>query len=314
MPQRRIILPALVMVAAVVCGSCTSSTGTDPQRGPEPDAEASSPMVVASFSFSESRVLAEIYALVLEAGGYPVTRRFNLGSREIVEPALFQDKVDLVPEYLGSALEFASLSAAEGTSDPRIMHRKLSRALSPKGVEVLAHAPAQDQNAVAVTASTAARYGLRKVSDLKGIAPELAFGGPPECPETPLCLRGLGEKYGLEFKSFVSLDAAGPVTVTALDNGEVDVAAMFTTSPSIPGQDFVLLEDDQGLQPAESVVPVIRREMMEVHGTRFVAILNRVTRRLSTQDLRLLNKKVELEGVSPASAARAWLRAEGLGS
>ena len=100
-------------------------------------------MVVGSFSFSESRVLAEIYALVLEAGGYPVTRRFNLGSREIVEPALFQDKIDLVPEYLGSALEFASLSAAEGTSDPRVMHRKLSHALSPKGVEVLAHAPAQ---------------------------------------------------------------------------------------------------------------------------------------------------------------------------
>lgn len=314
MPQRRIIFPALVMVAAIVCGSCTSSTRTDAPKGPGPDAEASSPMVVGSFSFSESRVLAEIYALALEAGGYPVTRRFNLGSREIVEPALFQDKIDLVPEYLGSALEFASLSAAEGTSDPRVMHRKLSRALSSKGVEVLAHAPAQDQNAVAVTATTAARYGLRKVSDLSTISSKLAFGGPPECPERPLCLKGLSEEYGLEFKSFVSLDAAGPVTVTALDNGEVDVAAMFTTSPSIPGQDFVLLEDDQGLQPAESIVPVIRREMMEVHGMRFVAILNRVTRRLSTQDLRLLNKKVELEGVSPASAARAWLRAEGLGS
>ena len=127
-------------------------------------------------------------------------------------------------------------------------------------------------------------------------------------------MRGLGEKYGLEFKSFVSLDAAGPVTVTALDNGEVDVAAMFTTSPSITAQDFVLLEDDQELQPAESVVPVVRSETVEAHGERFVGIVNRVTRLLSTQDLRELNQKVELEGVSPASAARAWLRAEGLGS
>lgn len=313
MSQRRIILPALVMVAAVVCGSCTSSTGTDAQRGPGPDADASSPMVVGSFSFTESRVLAEIYALALEAGDYPVTRRFNLGSREIVEPALFQGKIDLVPEYLGSALEFASLSAAESTSDPRIMHRKLLRALSPKGVEILAHAPAQDQNAVAVTASTAAQYELRKVSDLKSVAPKLAFGGPPECPERPLCLKGLSEEYGLEFESFVSFDAAGPVTVTALDNGEIDVAALFTTSPSITAQDFVVLEDDQELQPAESVVPVVRSETVEAHGERFVGIVNRVTRRLSTQDLRELNQKVELEGVSPAKAARAWLRAEGLG-
>ncbi len=176
---------------------------------------------------------------------------------------------------------------------------------------VLSPAPAQDQNGFAVTSETADRYGLRSISQLVPEAPELAFGGPPECPERPLCLGGLEDVYGLEFGSFQTLDAGGPVSVTALRSGTVDVALLFTTDAAIDLYDFVLLYDDLGLQPAENVTPVVREEVVEAHGDAFVRLVDSVSALLTTGDLRELNARVA-EGQSPREVATAWLAEHGL--
>lgn len=269
-------------------------------------------ITVASFEFPESMVLGEIYAQALEAAGFNVKRQLGIGPRELVEPSLERGLVELVPEYAGSALEFLASGEGLATSDEELTHARLVEAFAGRGVDVLTPAPAQNRNGFAVTRATAERHGLEAISDLAAIDEDLAFGGPPECPERPLCLKGLESTYGLEFDQFVTLDAGGPLTVSALRAGTVDVALLFTTDAAIDENDFVLLEDDRGLQPAENVTPVVRVEVIEGHGDRFVGVVDAVSRLITTAELRALNASVALEGASPARVAAVWLAEHGL--
>jgi osmoprotectant transport system substrate-binding protein len=267
---------------------------------------------IASFDFPESVLLAQIYGQALEAHDFPVRLSLELGSREVVQPALQQGFVDLVPEYAGSALEFVTVGRDQPTADPGATHDLLVRALRPKGVAVLDAAPAQDQNAIVVTADTARANGLRTVSDLDSLASGLVFGGPPECPVRTFCLPGLKSTYGLSFEQFMSLDASGPYTVNALKDGAVDVALLFTTDGDISPNGFVVLQDDRDLQPAENVTPVLRRAVVAAYGDRVVEVLDAVSAQLTTSDLADMNQHVSLDGRSPADVARAWLEEHGL--
>jgi osmoprotectant transport system substrate-binding protein len=269
-------------------------------------------ITVASFEFPESVVLGEIYAQALEAEGFNVKRQLGIGPRELVEPSLERGLVELVPEYAGSALEFLASGENFVNSDEELTHARLVDAFAERGVDVLTPAPAQNQNGFAVTHETAERHSLEAISDLTAIDQDLAFGGPPECPERPLCLDGLESTYGLEFDRFVTLDAGGPLTVSALRAGTVDVALLFTTDAAIQENDFVLLEDDRGLQPAENVTPVVRDEVIERHGDRFVGVVDSVSRLITTAELRVLNADLTLEGASPERVAAAWLAEHGL--
>src|SRR5688572_8270005 len=206
-----------VLVLLLLAAACGGGSGGD-----DDDEPAIDPAVVrvASFEFTESRILAELYAQALEAADVRVRRAGALASREILEPALEQDVVDLVPEYTGSALEFLNRNAGRANADAESNHRLLREAFAPRGLTVLEMAPAQNQNAVAVTSATSARLGLTDVSDLAPVAKDLVFGGPPECAERPFCLVGLQSVYGLKFREVRALDAAGPATIGALEGGE----------------------------------------------------------------------------------------------
>lgn len=301
---------ALAVVLVAILGACTSNTDPSPngQRG---DGDRAA-IVVGSFDFSESRIIAEAYTLALEDAGYPVTRLPNVAAREIMEPALEQGFVDLVPEYQGAALSFLDLEAQIRTWHPRETQRRLVRAFAERGITVLDFAQAENKNEVVVSLETAERYGLRTISDLREHASRLVFGGPPECPSRPFCLLGLQQRYGLEFESFQPLDVGGPLTVAALDGGEVDVAVLFTTNPEITARGFVVLEDDLNLQPSEHLVPVVRSETASAYGEDFEFVVDSVTKHFSTDTLRELNGRVEIEGDDPAEVARDWLETEGL--
>jgi osmoprotectant transport system substrate-binding protein len=144
------------------------------------------------------------------------------------------------------------------------------------------------------------------------VAPRLVFGGPPECPERAYCLRGLQRAYGLRFKAFIPLDAGGPLTLQALEAGSIGVALLFTTDPGIPARHLVILADDRGLQPAENITPLVRKDVIVRYGPRLVALLNKISARLDTGTLRALDAQVELDGHGPRPVARAWLRVHGL--
>ncbi|HEY1331044.1 MAG TPA: ABC transporter substrate-binding protein [Actinomycetota bacterium] len=309
MKLARALVPSLLLLSA--CSPAATSAGANllPRSG---HAVAGPVIRVASFDFPESILLAQIYGRALAAAGYPVRLELNVGEREIVEPALQQGLVDLVPEYLGSALAFVGLGKEMAGADPATAGQELTALFAARGIEVMTPAPAQDQNVVAVTAATAQADDLRTVSDLAPFASRMTFGGPPECPQRPFCLPGLRRVYGLNFESFVPLDAGGPYTVQALERGDVQAALLFSTDGAIQTMGFTVLRDDRGLQRAENVTPVVRRAIVNAYGLRLEQTLDNVSAMLTTDALTALNVKLAAGG-SAATVAADWLEEHGVG-
>ena len=268
-------------------------------------------VVVALFNFPESELLAAIYGLAIRHAGIPVQLRLDLGPRELVQPALEQDLVDVVPEYLGTALTSLEPGPGVPVSDPTAVRAALTRALARWHVQVMTPAAAQDQNGMVVTAATARRLGLRKVSDLRRPAGRLVLGGSPECPDRPYCLPGLRKVYGLGFVRFVPFDTE-PQRVTALREGVVDVAVLDTTDGNLATGDLVLLSDDRHLQPAENVVPVITGSAMARYGNRLAGAVNAVSVQLTSKALLFLDWRVEVAGADVLAEARGWLERHGI--
>ena len=208
-PERRTVVYAACLALAVVCCACACSGGRG-SAGPAGAGQHGAVITVGSFDFPESVLLADIYADALTAQGFPARVLPDLGARELVDPALMSGLVQVVPEYSGSALEFVSLGRGSATSDVTATGRALAGWVAGRGLVAGRPSAAQDANVIVVTAATAARYGLRSVADLARVAPRLAFGGPPECPERVYCLLGLRQVYGLRFRVFLSLDAGRP--------------------------------------------------------------------------------------------------------
>jgi osmoprotectant transport system substrate-binding protein len=302
-------------VAAVVAGllvliSCVPGPG--PGDAATTGTLSDDAITIGSFDFQESQLLAHLYGQALESRGYRVVLELDLGSRELVQPALAAGLVELVPDYAGTALDFLSLGAADPTADVDLTHDGLVRTLRGSGITALAPSPAEDVNAVVVTRQTARDHDLHAISDLAAVAPELTFGGPPECPSRPLCLAGIESTYDLSFGEFLVLDAGGPLTKQALDDAYVDVALLFTTDPAIDDDNLVVLSDDRRLQPAENVTPLLRSEVVERWGDDVVRTVDAVSSHLSTTELRAMNAQVAAGPASPATVAAAWLAAEGL--
>ena len=141
------------------------------------------------------------------------------------------------------------------------------------------------------------------------IASQLTLGGPPECPERPFCIPGLRDTYGVEFGEFVPLDVGGPLTVEALESGDIDVGLLFSTSSVIGENGWVVLEDDQQLQTAESITPVVRTEVLD---DTISERLNAISAALDDATITALNGQVEIDGQDPADVAAAFLEENGL--
>src|SRR5438309_16209 len=170
-------------------------------------------LTIGGFNFSESSILADMYGQALKAKGYTIAYKLNLGSREVVAPALKTGQVDLYPGYAATELEFFNNKKGEAGGDPQANVTKLNTYLSAFGAEALTPSPASDENAFAVTKALATKDNLVKISDLKPVASQLVLGGPPECPTRPYCELGLKSVYGLTFKDFKSLAAGSGTSI-----------------------------------------------------------------------------------------------------
>ncbi len=308
----RVVLIAACIGLMIAPSACTSSSGHVPTAAGKLADRPGPVITVGSFDFPESILLAEIYGHALAANRFPVRILPNLGPRELVDPALMRGLLQVVPEYAGSALEFVSLGQISPSADVVAGNRTLAKSLAGRGILAARPAAAQDANAIVVTEATTARYGLRSIADLASVALRLTFGRPPECPGRAYCLKGLQRTYGLHFKAFIPLDAGGPLTEQALEAGYIDVALLFTTDPTILARHLVVLADNRGLQPAENVTPLVRRDAIAHYGPDLVAMLNRVSALLDSGTLRALDARVELAGQNPRLVAESWLRAHRL--
>ena len=299
-------LAITLMVGALVATACSGTTGGT--------GTATKPTVkVGSTNFYEQGILAEAYSQILENSGYTVERKFNLGNREIVQPALESGQIDLDAEYLATLLTFVD-KTAKASTDPKETAKLLQTALSAKKLTVLDAAAATDQNGFVVTKDTAAKYNLKKLSDVTAVGGQLVLGGPPECPGAtrPFCIPGLKGTYGITFKDFKPLDAGGPLTVAALDGKQIDVGLLFTSDPTIVAKGYVLLEDDKHLQLSDNIAPVVRDDLLAKDDGTIKKLLNSLSAKLSQDELNGMNKLVSVDKKDPKDVARDWLKKQGL--
>jgi len=252
--------------------------------------------------------VAQMYAAVLEKADVTVTTRLNLGNREVVFPALEKGDIQLLPEYNGSVLSFLDPKATAVTSEE--VNTALAPLLQAKNLVALQQSPAEDKDGWAVTKETAAKYNLQKIGDLKPVAGQLVVGGPPELKTRPAGLPGLKNVYGIpDFKEFKALDAGGPLTVSALKKGDIDVGRVFTTQGVIAAEGWVLLEEDKPLEPAQNVVPIGRTDAMT---DQVKNALNALSGKITTEELTKLNAQVDVDKKDPEQVARDWLTQQGL--
>ena len=296
---RAAIAIAIAITVALVATGC----GSDPDAG---DRDA---IVIGSFDFPESEVLAEVFRHALEAKGFPVVHRARIGDRSEMNTLLRSGDVDIVPEYLGSALEVTF--GIKPSNDLIESFQRLNDAWADEGFLVGYPSPAQSQNGYAMTRTRIEALGLTTLSDLAAVAAGLTFGGPPECPQRPRCLVGLSDVYGIEFGEVVTLDAGGPATIQALRDGTVDVGLVFTSDPAVADGDLVLLTDDRGLQPVESIVPIVSIDVAERYGDELLTLIDDVSALLEQRALVQLNRLVSTDR-PPGDAAQEWLLANGL--
>lgn len=304
-------LLALAMIVAA-CGAGDETSGGDTTEGTTETTASGGvgdgpTITVASFNFPESTILAEIYAQLLEDQGYPVDRQLNLGSRELIFPELESGNIDLIPEYVGSALVVGFGEEAPATTDDAVS--QLTSAFEDLGMAVLDPTPGEDKNVFVVTQSFADDNGVGSVADLAN-AGEITLGGPPECEERATCYAGLVDTYGLDNLAFESI-GEGAARVAALENGEIEVSLLFSTQPVIVEKGFVALDDPEGLIAPENVVPVVSQEVLDAYGDDLVSSINEVSAEITTETLLDLNGRVELDAEDPADVAGDWLAENG---
>jgi osmoprotectant transport system substrate-binding protein len=306
--MRRIRLGGAVVVTclALLLAACGGGGNDALQGGSQQN--GGSTVTVGSTNFSEQLILAEMYAAVLKKAGVKVDTRLNLGAREVVFPALEKGDIDLLPEYNGAVLSFLDPKATQTTSQE--VNTALTPLLDAKGLVSLEQSPAEDKDGWAVTKETAAKYGLAKISDLKGKAHMLVVGGPPELKTRPAGLPGLKKVYGIEdFKEFKALDAGGPLTTSALNKGDIDVGRVFTTQGAIAQYGWVVLQEDKPLEPAQNIVPIGRKDAMT---DQVKQALDAISAKITTEELIKLNKLVDADKQDPEKVANDWLTQQGL--
>jgi osmoprotectant transport system substrate-binding protein len=289
---------------SLIASACGSSGGGSPSSGSQNKGN----ITIGAFNFSESAIVANMYAKALKNKGWTATVKPNLGSREVVEPALEKGDIDAYPGYAATELEFINKGKGEATPDAKATVDKLNSEISGKGLKALTPSNAVDQNGFAVTKATADKLHLSKLSDLTSQGSNLTLGGPPECPTRPFCQAGLEKTYGIHFKAFKALDAGGPLSKGALEKGDVDVILIFTSDGAIKAKDFVVLQDDKHLQNADNVVPMVRTKTVNDDAA---SVLNNVSSKLTTQDLIDLNKKADIDKEDPDALAATWIKDHG---
>lgn len=245
---------------------------------------------IGSKNFTESVLIGELYAQLLERGGYTVHRKFNLGGTLIAHESLKNGEIDLYPEYTGTGfLDVLRLSPPEQEADA---YRKLDEMYRQKwNLRWLQPSHANNSQGLVMRRANARKLGIEKLSDLAKQASTLTLGSIPEFEEREDGLRGLRKHYsGFRFHKIALYDNG--LKYRILKRGEVDVTVAFTTDGALIDPDFLLLRDDDHFWPAYHVAPVVRAQALKAHPG-LASVLNQASARLDTQTLQQLNYQVD---------------------
>lgn len=280
------LLVALLAIFALVAAGC----GSDDDNGESADTGGSSDgtsapepvdgptITIGVQDFGESLILAEVYGQALQAKGYTVEQQDLGGYRDLELAAFSSGEINLSGEYVASMLEFLNDNEGEATGDVDESLDLLRPRLAEIDLVAGTPAPGVNTNAFVITRETSDELGITSLSDLAEKGGDLRLGGPADCETNPFCLPGLQSTYGLDLSgTFRALDTG--VTAEALKGSEIDVAVLFSTDGAIAANDFVLLEDDEGMLAADNIFPVFSKSLEDAYGDDLVAVLDESTLR-----------------------------------
>jgi len=284
--------------AALVLTSCGADS--DPLDDNGEDTNASDSIVIGSQAYYSNEIIAEIYAQVLEDEGFEVEREFQIGQREVYMPELEDGELDLLPDYTGNLVQYYQDDADTGS--PEEVHQQAQEAM-PDELQVLDFAEATDQDSYTVTSETADKYDLESIGDLSDVGDSVSMAANSEFESRPYGPDGADDVYGVTVKVIGVEDSGGPLTVGALLDGDVEVADIYTSSPSIAEEDLVVLDDPEHLILPQNVVPVASAELDD----KAVDIVNDVQADLSLDELIQLNTRSVEDEASASDIASQWL-------
>jgi osmoprotectant transport system substrate-binding protein len=299
-------LVALLVAAGLLLGGCGDSG--KPAASSAGDAEQA-PLRIGTKNFAEQFLLGELYKQALEAKGFPVELKTNIGSSEIIHQALTDGALDMYPEYVGVLLSEVA-NVRERPESPKAAYEAARAFEERNGFTMLGMTPFSDANALAVTPAYAKRHDVHAIDDLRTVPGTVRIGAPPEFKTRFEGLVGLEQRYGLRNAKARAI-AIGR-QYAALDAGRVDAAAVFTTDGQLAGGRYVILDDPRGVFGTQHVAPIISRAALREHGPRLQGVIDGVSRRLTAAAMRRMNADVQLEGRSSAAVADEFLRAQGL--
>lgn len=260
-------------------------------------------------NFPEEYILGQLYKQALEAKGFKVSYKENIGSTEIIDTALTSGKIDVYPEYTGVIVQvvFHRALSAKTARATYLLAKKLQE---QRGFTLFRATPFFDTDAIAVTRKTASKYGLKTVADLKKVA-GLTLAGLPEFRTRNTGLVGLRNIYGIRNVKFIPLAGISPYA--ALDSGKALAAAVFSTDPPLgAGSPYRVLTDPKHLFGFQNVAPVVSQKLATALGPTFRQAMDAVSAKLTTRAIIAMNKAVIVDKQSPAKVAKAFLKANGL--
>jgi osmoprotectant transport system substrate-binding protein len=308
-----LILSALVLSASACGGDDDDEAAGTTEAATTEEAsgdKTAATVVIGTKNFTEEYILGELYKQALEAKGYQVELKKNIGSTEIIDKALTSGEINFYPEYTGTALTV--VHGAEGSEeDAETTYEAAKTAYEERGQTLLAMTPFSDSDALAMRAEDAEAEGIEAIGDLKDFkGGSFKLGGQPEFKTRAQGLPGLEQNYGLTGIEFVPFAGISPYE--ALDQKTVDVAAIFSTDPPLASGKYVVLEDTEAQFGFQNVAPVVDQELVDTLGDEFVETVDAVSALLTEDAIIAMNSAVAIDQQADTEVARQFLEENGL--
>jgi osmoprotectant transport system substrate-binding protein len=308
---------AIVTLSVVLaaCGSSNSSTTSSSTASTSSSSTASGPgagkpaVTIGDKNFAEENILGALYAQALEAKGYKINLKDNVGSSEIIYKAIQSGQIEMYPEYTGTLLS-AIAEQTKAPSSAANAYQEAKTFVEKHGLTLLDYTPFYDSDALAALPSYASKHNISSVADLKPLGKSVILGAAPEFATRFEGLLGLEKEYGVKptFKP-ISIE----LSYKALESGQVDVQDVFTTDGQLLGGKFKVLADPKHVFGFQNVAPVVKQSVISAEGPAFAETLNKVSALLTTQAIQQMNKAVSIDKQSASSVAKQFLSANGLG-
>ena len=285
--------------------SATTSASTTPAGGPGAGKPA---VTIGDKNFAEENILGALYAQALQAKGYTIKLKDNVGSSEIIYKALTAGQIDMYPEYTGTLLS----AVAEQTKEPASAEAAYTEAksfLEPKGFSLLDKTPFYDSNALITQPAYASENHLSSIADLKALGKKVKLGGAPEFTTRFEGSIGLKKEYGV-VPTFVPVSIE--LSYKAIEGGQVNVQSVFSTDGQLLGGKFKVLSDPKHVFGFQNVAPIVKKSVLDAEGPAFAETINKVSALLTIPAIQQMNKAVSIDKQSATSVAAQFLKANGL--